>query len=140
MKGRSEDAVAAWLHERLEAATLDATVTLRLHPQRESDRNACPDFLLLVEVRVPLLPGIPLLLRVPVLLEVEACSGLDGALADLERFVERSVDGSGRQGPIVELPFVALTGRGEGARALEVRQIPVRFTAVELPLAALGVS
>ena len=83
---------------------------------------------------MPLLPGLPLLLRVPVLIEVEACAGLDEAMADLERFVERSVDGSGRQGHAIELPFVALTGRGADGRARVVRQLPVRFVVVEAPL------
>lgn len=138
MKGRGEDAVAAWLHQRLDAAALDATVELRLHPQRASDANACPDFLLQVVVRVPLLPGRPLVLRLPVLLEVEACSDLDAALADLERFVERSVDGSGRQPPAIELPFVALTGIGGGKPAPLVRQLPVRFVVVEVAVDALG--
>jgi hypothetical protein len=154
VKGRGEDRTARWLYDRLERAALDATVSLRLHPQRESASNACPDFLLLVEVRVPLLPGRALVFRVPALVEVEACSDLDGAMADLERFVERSGDGSGRQEAVIELPFVALTrdgGEGDGGRVGDgrraapcgrqrtvTRRLPVRFEIVEAAMALVG--
>lgn len=77
------------------------------------------------------------MLRVPVLIEVEARSDLDAALADLERFVERSGDGSGRQAPAIELPFVALTAAGAGGRVRVVRQLPVAFAVVETAVSAV---
>ena len=134
MKGRGEDQTAAWLRARLQRAELDATVTLCLEPKRSAEKNQCPDFVVQVEVRVPLFEGHIAVLKAPILIEVEAGAGLEGALQDLERFVERSVDGSGRQGPVIELPFVAATGRGEAQRRQVIRQLPVRFTAVELAI------
>lgn len=134
MKGRGEDEMAAWLKARLQRAELDATVTLCLEPKRSAGRNQSPDFVVQVEVRVPLFEGHIAVLRAPILIEVEAGAGLEGALQDLERFAERSVDGSGRQGPVIELPFVAATGRSGGERRQLVRQLPVRFTAVELAM------
>jgi hypothetical protein len=134
VKGRGEDETAAWLKARLQRAELDATVSLRLEPKRSAERNQSPDFVVHVEVRVPLFEGHIAVLRAPILVEVEAGAGLEGALQDLERFVERSLDGSGRQEPVIELPFVAATGRGEGKRRQVVRPLPVRFTAVELVL------
>ncbi len=79
---------------------------------------------------MPLFEGHTVVVRVPIMVEVEAGAGFDGALLDLERFVERSVDGSGRQAPSIQLPFIAATERA-GGRSLEiVRALPVRFEAV----------
>lgn len=136
MKGRGEDALAAWLQPRLQAAMQDATVALRLHPQREAEGNKSPDFVLEMEVRVPLFDGLPLVVKVPILLEVEAAAGFDGALMDLERYVTRSVDGSGRQAPAIALPFVVATGAAAGQRMEIVRQLPVQFSAVEIAIPA----
>lgn len=133
MKGRGEDALAAWLQPRLQAAMQDATVALRLHPQREAEGNKSPDFVLDMEVRVPLFDGLPLVVNVPILLEVEA-AGFDGALMDLERYVTRSVDGSGRQAPAIALPFVVATEAAAGQRMAIVRQLPVQFRAVEIAI------
>ena len=134
MKGRGEDAMAAWLQPRLQAAMQDATVTLRLHPQREAESNTSPDFVLEMEVRVPLFDGVPLVVKVPILLEVEAGAGFEGALMDLERYVTRSVDGSGRQPPAISLPFIVATEAAAANRLEVVRQLPVQFSAVELPI------
>lgn len=134
MKGRGEDAMAAWLQPRLQAAMQDATVALRLHPQREAESNKSPDFILEMEVRVPLFDGWPLVVKVPILVEVEAAAGFDGALMDLERFVSRSVDGSGRQASAIALPFVVATGAAAGQRMEIVRQLPVQFQAVEIAI------
>ena len=46
MKGRGEDAMAAWLTTQLARATQDTTVSLRLDPKRADERNACPDFII----------------------------------------------------------------------------------------------
>jgi hypothetical protein len=132
MKGRGEDDMAAWLRARLRRAELDATVELRYDPKRSSSGSQRPDFIVEVEVRVPLFEGHVAVLRAPILVEVEAGAGLDGALQDLEHFVERSGDGSGRQAPAIELPFVAATGRAEGRSREVVRMLPVRFRAVEI--------
>jgi len=134
MKGRGEDAMAAWIQSRLQAAMQEATVQLRLHPQRSAESNRSPDFVLEMEVRVPLFDGWPLVVKLPILVEVEAGAGFEGALQDLERFVERSIDGSGRQPPAIELPFVAATEDDAGNRCELVRHLPVRFVAVEVPV------
>lgn len=134
MKGRGEDRTAAWLKTRLPRAQLDATVALSLAPQRSAERNQSPDFVVQVEVRVPLFDGHIAVIRAPILIEVEAGAGLEGALQDLERFVERSVDGSGRQEPVIALPFIAATGRGEGEAREVVRRLPVRFAGVEVAI------
>lgn len=134
MKGRGEDRTAAWLKSRLQRAELDATVELRYQPRRSAEGNQSPDFVIEVEVRVPLFDGHIAVLRAPILIEVEAGAGLSGALQDLERFVARSGDGSGRQAPAIELPFVAATGRAGGAAREVVRMLPVRFSAVEVAL------
>ncbi len=132
MKGRGEDSLAAWLLPRLQAAMQDATVQLRLHPQREAERNKSPDFVLEMEVRVPLFDGVPLVVQVPILVEVEAGAGFENGLQDLERYVERSSDGSGRQAPAIQLPFVVATEAAAGNRAVVVRSLPVQFLAVEV--------
>jgi len=132
MKGRGEDRMAAWLKERLPRAELDATIRLKYVPNRAATTNQSPDFLVELEVRIPLFPETPLVVRVPLLVEVEAGAGFETALLDLERFVERSTDGSGRQPPVVELPFVAATESGGDRRLEVVRVLPVRFTAVEV--------
>jgi hypothetical protein len=134
MKGQGEDRLAAWLQGRLQAATQESTVQLRLHPQREGARNRSPDFVLELEVRVPLFAGAPLVVRAPLLVEVEAVAGVEGALLDLQRYVERSTDGSGRQPAAIELPFVVATGADGGARRTIERQLPVRFQLIEVPL------
>ncbi|MEO7328265.1 MAG: hypothetical protein ABI193_06790 [Minicystis sp.] len=134
MKGRGEDEMAAWLRARLRRAELDATVALRYDPKRSAEGNKTPDFIVEVEVRVPLFEGHVAVLRAPILIEVEAGAGLDGALQDLEHFVERSVDGSGRQPPAIELSFVAATGRAEGRSREVVRMLPVRFRVAELAI------
>lgn len=133
MKGRGEDAFAAWLQPRLQAAMQDATVHLRLHPQREAELNKSPDFVLELEVRIPLFEGRPLVVQVPILVEVEAGGGFAGGMQDLERFVERSTNGSGRQAPLMEVPFVVATEADAGNQAELVRQLPVRFVAIEVP-------
>jgi hypothetical protein len=130
MKGRGEDRTAAWLKARLQRAALDATVELRLDPQRSATGNQSPDFVVQVEVRLPLFDGHIAVLRAPILVEVEAGAGFDGALQDLERFAARSATGA--QAPLVELPFVAATGRAEGRAREVVRMLPVRFAAVEV--------
>lgn len=135
MKGRGEDAFAAWLQPRMQAAMQDATVHLRLHPQREAELNKSPDFIIELEVRVPLFDGWPLVVQVPILVEVEAGAGFEGAVQDLERFVDRSTDGSGRQAPVIKLPFVVATEANAHNRAEYVRILPVRFEAVEVGLA-----
>lgn len=130
MKGRGEDDVAAWLRRRLTRAELDASVELRLLPQREDARNPRPDFVIEGVVRVPLFEGRVLTLRLPLLVEVEAGAGFDNALVDLECFVERSL--GGRQRPLVELPFTAVTERCEARERELVRLLPVRFRAIEV--------
>lgn len=132
MKGRGEDTMAAWLQSRLPSAMQDATVHLRLHPQRSAETNQSPDFILQLEVRVPLFDGVPLVVLVPILVEVEAGAGFENALLDLERYVERSIDGSGRQPVAISLPFVAATQAGARNRVEIVRQLPVRFDVVEV--------
>jgi hypothetical protein len=132
MKGRGEDRTAAWLKARLQRAALDATVELRLDPQRSASGNQSPDFVVQVEVRLPLFDGHIAVLRAPILVEVEAGAGFDGALQDLERFAARSA--AGEQAPLVELPFVAATGRAEGHAREVVRMLPVRFAAVEVAI------
>ena len=134
MKGRGEDAMAAWLQSRVQAAMQESTVHLRLHPQRSAQANQSPDFVIEVEVRVPLFAGRPLVVKVPILVEVEAGAGFEGALQDLERFVARSGDGSGRQQPVIVLPFIAATEADAQNRLEVVRPLPVCFTAVEVPL------
>ncbi len=138
MKGRGEDAMAAWLHNRLQAAMQEATVELRLHPQRSAQANKSPDFIVEMQVRVPLFDRQPLVVQVPLLVEVEAIAGVEGALQDLERYVERSTDGSGRQAPAIVLPFVAATLADTGFRAEVVRTLPVRFEVVEIALPERG--
>ena len=138
MKGRGEDRTAAWLKSRLQRAELDATVALRYEPKRSADRSKSPDFIVEVEVRLPLFDGHIVVLRAPILIEVEAGAGFEGALQDLERFVERSVDGSGRQAPVIELPFVAATERAEGQAREVVCMLPVRFSAVEVAIPEQG--
>lgn len=132
MKGRGEDRTAAWLKARLQRAELDATVELRLDPQRSAPGNQSPDFVVQVEVRLPLFDGHIAVLRAPILVEVEAGAGFEGALHDLERFAARSATGA--QPPLVELPFVAVTGRAEGRAREVVRTLPVRFAAVEVAI------
>ena len=134
MKGRGEDETAAWLRSRLARAELDATVELRYDPKRSAEGNKCPDFVVEVEVRLPIFDGHIVVLRAPILIEVEAGAGMEEALQDLERFVERSADGSGRQAPVIDLPFLAATGRAEGQTREVVRMLPVRFSAVEVAL------
>ena len=136
--GRGEDAMAAWIHQRLQAAMQESTVALRLHPQRSGETNKSPDFVLEMEVRVPLFDGWPLVIQVPILVEVEAGAGFEGALLDLERFVTRSVDGSGRQPPVISLPFVVATEADAHNRQELVRQLPVIFTAVEVAIPKVG--
>jgi hypothetical protein len=134
VKGGGEDRLAAWLRSRLGRAELDATVELRYAPKRSADGNKSPDFIVEVEVRLPLFDGHIVVLRAPILIEVEAGAGLESALQDLERFVERSGDGSGRQAPAIELPFLAATSRAEGQAREVVRMLPVRFHAVEVAI------
>jgi len=132
MKGRGEDAMAAWLRSRLQRAELDATVRLRLDPKRSATRSKSPDFVVEAEIRVPLFDGRVVVLRAPILVEVEAGAGFDGALVDLERFAERSADGT--QPPAIELPFIAATEEAGGREREVVRMLPVRFRAVEIAL------
>lgn len=138
MKGRGEDRTAAWLRSRLQRAELDATVALRYEPKRSAERNQSPDFVIEVEVRLPLFDGHTVVIRAPILIEVEAGAGFEGALQDLERFVERSVDGSGRQAPVIELPFLVATERAEGQKRELVRMLPVRFSAIEVAIPEEG--
>ena len=65
MKGRGEDRMAAWLKERLPRAELDATIRLKYVPNRAATTNQSPDFLVELEVRLPLFPETPLVVRVP---------------------------------------------------------------------------
>ena len=133
-KGRGEDRMAAWLKSQRQRAERDATVTLRYDPKRAAAGNQCPDFIIEMEVKVPLFDRHVVVVRAPILIEVEAGAGLEGALADLDRFVDRSTDGSGRQAPAIELPFVAATLRDGEQRTETVRTLPVRFRAVEIAL------
>ena len=138
MKGRGEDETAAWLRARLQRAELDASVELRYDPKRSAEGNKCPDFMVEVEVRLPLFDGHIVVLRAPILIEVEAGAGFEGALQDLDRFAERSADGSGRQAPAIELPFIAATERAEGQMREVVHMLPVRFSAVEVAIPERG--
>jgi len=138
VKGRGEDGTAAWLKARLQRAELDATVELRYAPKRSAEGNKCPDFIVEVEVRLPLFDGHIVVLRAPILIEVEAGAGFEGALQDLDRFAERGADGSGRQAPVIELPFLAATKRAGGQVREVVRMLPVRFSAVEVAIPGPG--
>src|SRR6266702_5511570 len=130
MKGQGEDRTAAWLKNNLRTAERQAVVRLRLDPKRAAAGNKSPDFIIEMEVRLPLFNGEVVVVRAPVMVEVEALAGFGGALQDLERFVERSNDGSKRQPPAIELPFVCVTESGDH-RAEKICSLPVRFVASE---------
>ena len=132
MKGRGEDALAAYLRGQLRRAELASTVELRCHPQRAAGDNQSPDFIVHAEVRVPLFAGHVAVIEAPIFVELEAGSGFEAGLCDLERFVARSSDGSRRQAPVVALPFVVVTeAGGSRARSME-RVLPVRLRVVEV--------
>ena len=126
--------MVAWLKGRLPEAEHTANVRLRLDPKRAAEKNKSPDFIVEMTVRVELIPGRWMEVRVPLMVEVEAGAGFTGALEDLERFVTRSTDGSGKQDCAIELPFVAATEADRGATKDIVRQLPVRFKAVEVAI------
>lgn len=138
MKGRGEDVMVAWLKGRLPEAAETATVRLRLDPKRAAERNKSPDFIVEMTVRVELIPGRWMQVKVPLMVEVEAGAGFSGALEDLERFVTRSNDGSGKQECAIELPFIAATEADAGAVKDVIRQLPVRFKAVEVAIPKAG--
>lgn len=136
MKGRGEDRTAAFLRSRLKRAELDATVQLTYEPKRSGAANQSPDFLVHVEVRVPLFDGHVAIVRAPIFIEVEAGAGFEAALADLERFVERGSEGNGRQGAVIELPFLVVTEAGEGRTRELSRTLPscLRMTEIAVPV------
>jgi hypothetical protein len=131
VKGRGEDQLAAFLRQNLRRAELGASVELRFDPQRAATGNKSPDFLIHAEIRVPVFDGQVAVIEAPILVELEAGSGFEAGLADLERFVERSTDGSRRQRAVITLPFVVLTEAGLArTRSLE-RVLPVRLQVSE---------
>ena len=137
MKGAGEDAVLARLRRDLPSAERGAQVRLVLHPKRSDPRGRSPDFIVNAEVTIPLFDRL-LRIRVPILVEVEACAGVEEAMQDLERYLERAPGEAGEGRPPVELPFAVITARGEGRRFWVERPLSVRFAVSELPLAECG--
>ncbi len=136
MKGRGEDALAAFLRRHLRRAELASSVELRCDPQRSAGENQSPDFIVHAEVRVPLFDGHVAVIEAPIFVELEAGGGFEAGLCDLERFVLRSTDGSRRQASVVALPFVVVTeAGGQRSRSLE-RVLPVRLQVTEVPAPA----
>ena len=134
MKGRGEDSMLAWLAQRIPAAQDSAVVRMHIDPKRSAETNKSPDIIVDVELRLELIPGHVSVIKVPLMVEVEAGAGFSGALEDLERFVTRSTDGSGKQACVIELPYVAATEANAGASKDGVRNLPVRFKAVEVAI------
>lgn len=134
MKGRGEDGLAAHLRRHLRRAELGASIELRCDPQRSSGGNKSPDFIVHAEVRVPLFDAHVAVIEAPIFVELEAGSGFEAGVIDLERFVDRSRLGTRRQGPVVTLPFVVVTEAAEArSRSLE-RVLPVMFRVSEVGL------
>lgn len=134
MKGRGEDSMLAWLAQRVSVAQDGAVVRLHIDPKRSAETNKSPDIIIDVEIRLEIIPGYVSVVKIPLMIEVEAGAGFSGALEDLERFVTRSNDGSGRQACVIELPYLAATEANTGASKDIVRNLPVRFKAIEVSI------
>ena len=76
----------------------------------------------------------PLRVKVPLLVEVEAGAGFEGGLADLDRFVSRTIAGISPVGPPIELPFPIATEASGGKERRIVRNLPVLFLAHEIAI------
>jgi hypothetical protein len=135
MKGRGEDTVLAYIRRELKEAERKAIVKLTTHPNRSDRYNKSPDFIVDLEIIIPLFRAShPLRVKVPLLIEVEAGAGFEAGLLDLKRYVTRVADDRAHSGPPIELPFpVATEANGGGQREL-VQTLPVKFVAFEMPI------
>lgn len=135
MAGRGEDDMMAYLRRRIGEAERSAIVELAFHPNRTDAYNRSPDFIVDMVVTVPLFAtSRPLRVKVPLLVEVEAAAGFRGGLEDLDRFVSRTNAGRIPSGPPIELPFPIATEANAGMRRGVIYNLPVLFSASEIPM------
>ncbi len=133
MAGFGEEEIKAYIGRELAEAEERSTVSLRLHPQRTDPYNKSPDFLVELEVSVPLFDGTPLKARVPILIEVEYEGGVSDGLKDLVRFVDRAVRGLDPTGPPIRIPMAIVTRDGAGVSKSLPYQLPVMVEVREVP-------
>jgi|SRR6266540_5595380 hypothetical protein len=135
MKGRGEDTVLAHIKRELREAERHATIKLTPHPNRSDRYNKSPDFIVDLEVTIPLFPSErPLRVKVPLLIEVEAGAGFEAGLQDLERYVTRVATDRSHAGPPIILPFPIATEANRGRQRELIRTLPIKFVAFEMPI------
>ena len=139
MKGRGEDAVLAHIKRELREAERQATIKLAPHPNRSDRHNKSPDFIVELEVTIPLFPAArPLRVKVPLLIEVEAGAGFEAGLQDLERYVARAATDRSPTGPPIMLPFPIATEANLRKHRELVRTLPIKFVAFEMAIPDLA--
>jgi hypothetical protein len=91
--------------------------------------KGCPDEILVVKVKVPIL-GTDVELSTPVLIELEKI-GYSGAKEDLNKFCERSI--IGEQKSYLEIPMIVIGGDSYRKVKSEERQLTARFNITQVP-------
>lgn len=91
--------------------------------------KGCPDEILTVTVSFAML-GTDIRLSTPVLIESEK-AGYSSALADLQKFCERSI--SGEQRSYLEIPMIVIGGQSYKKLRPTNRQLTARFHMTQVP-------
>ena len=91
--------------------------------------KGCPDEILVVKVKVPIL-GADVELSIPVLIELEKI-GYSGAKEDLNKFCKRSI--SGEQKSYLEIPMIVIGGDSYRKIKKEGRELTARFNITQVP-------
>lgn len=103
-------------------------ITLNAVPNYAGGKG-CPDEILSVKVKFAIL-GTDVELVAPVLIEMEK-AGYSDAVADLNKFCERSI--SGEQKGYLQIPMIVVGGaKYKKQRSLQ-RQLAARFSPVQVP-------
>jgi len=103
-------------------------VTLRAVPNYAGGKG-CPDEILTLAVVLPVL-GTHVELAAPILIEAEK-AGHSAALADLEKFCDRSV--SGEQRSYLNIPMIVVGGQDYRKPKPVERQLKARFNITQVP-------
>jgi hypothetical protein len=101
------------------------------HINLSAGGKGSPDSLLLVKLTLPLF-GEKVSVQIPVLIEAEK-AGIDAAMADLDKFTQRSLQG---EPSYLSIPMLVATGSAARKTKVELRDIRARFEIREVVLQA----